>query len=87
LEPFSEIVAEKFKPWLVKQERLGRKFTNEQLEWLVMIKNHISTSLTIEMEDFELPPFYEEGGAVKIHQLFGKDLDSTLSQLNEVLVR
>ena len=34
LEPFSESVNEKFEEWLGKQERLGRKFTIEQKEWL-----------------------------------------------------
>ena len=28
------MVDENFKEWLAKQERLGKKFTKEQLEWL-----------------------------------------------------
>ena len=79
LEPFSESVDEKFKEWLGKQERLGKKFTKEQLEWLSMIKNHISTSLSVDMDDFEFSPFYEKGGAVKIYQLFGTRLDFNLA--------
>jgi type I restriction enzyme R subunit len=86
LEPFSETVDEKFTRWLSKQERAGRIFTKEQIEWLTMIKNHISTSLTIGMDDFELSPFYEEGGAVRIYQLFGKDINKILDELNEVLI-
>lgn len=86
LEPFSESVDEKFKQWLEKQERLGKKFTKEQLEWLSMIKNHIATSLMVEIDDFELSPFYEKGGAVKVYQLFGKDLNTILNDINEVLI-
>jgi type I restriction enzyme R subunit len=86
LEPFAESVDEKFKEWLGKQERLGRKFTKEQLEWLSMIKNHISTSLSIGTDDFELSPFYEKGGAVKIFQLFGNDLNNLMNELNENLI-
>ena len=50
-----------------------------------MIKNHIATSLSIDMDDFELSPFYEKGGQVKVFQLFGSDLNNILDELNEVL--
>lgn len=86
LEPFYETVNERFEQWLAKQERLARKFSNEQIEWLIMIKNHISTSLTIGIDDFELSPFYEKGGAVKVYQLFGPDVKSILRDFNEVLI-
>jgi type I restriction enzyme R subunit len=86
LEPFSEMVDENFKEWLAKQERLGKKFTKEQLEWLKMIKNHISTSLSVTTDDLEFSPFYEKGGAVKVYQLFGDDLNKTMNELNEALV-
>jgi type I restriction enzyme R subunit len=86
LEPFSEIVDEKFKAWLLRQESLGKKFSKEQLEWLSMIKNHISTSLSIMIEDFELSPFYEKGGLVKINRLFGNNLDKIVSELQETLL-
>lgn len=85
LEPFSDIVDRRFGDWLKQQEKLGKKFTAEQMEWLIMIKDHIATSLSIEMNDFELAPFYEKGGAVKLYQVFGKELDSILEELNEVL--
>ena len=87
LEPFSEFVNEKFKEWLGKQERLGKKFTKEQIEWLYMIKNHISTSLSVNVDDFELSPFYEKGGVVKIYQLFGNNMNTLIAELNEVLIK
>ncbi len=86
LEPFSESVRVNFEGWLGKQERLGRKFTKEQIEWLSMIKDHIATSVSIGMDDFELSPFHEKGGAVKIYQLFGIDIQNILGELNEVLI-
>ena len=86
LEPFAESVNEKFKGWLEKQERLGKKFTNEQIEWLVNIKDHISSSVSIGTDDFELSPFYENGGVVHAYQLFGNDLDNVMKELNEVLI-
>jgi type I restriction enzyme R subunit len=76
----------RFKEWLGKQERLGKKFTKEQFEWLSMIKNHISTSISIGIEDLELSPFYEKGGPVKVYQLFGADLNKIIEELNTILV-
>lgn len=85
LEPFSETVEERFKTWLSEQDSMGRKFKPEQMEWLRMIKDHIATSLSIGMDDFELAPFNQKGGAVKGYQLFGQDLNVILQELNERL--
>lgn len=85
LEPFSDMVDRRFNEWLAQQEGLGKKFTPEQKEWLKMIKDHIATSLSIGMDDFEYAPFYEKGGAVKVYQLFGQQLDGILEELNERL--
>jgi type I restriction enzyme R subunit len=86
LEPFSETVNRGFNDWLTQQEKSGRKFSAEQLEWLTMIKEHIATSLAVEIGDFEYAPFYEKGGPVKAQQLFGQELNNVLKELNEVLV-
>ena len=51
-----------------------------------MIRNHISTSLSVEIDDFELQPFQARGGAVKAYQLFDGDLDGIIMELNEVPV-
>jgi len=85
LEPFSETVNNRFNKWLANQETLGKMFAPEQMEWLTMIKDHITTSLSIEKEDFDYEPFYERGGLVKVYQLFGNELNNVLEKLNEVL--
>lgn len=85
LEPFLETVNDRFNRWLKEQESLGKKFSPEQIDWLTMIKDHIATSLRIEMEDFELTPFNQKGGAVKAYQIFGNELNNILEQLNEIL--
>ncbi len=84
LEPFVEIVDAKFNWWLLEQEKMGKGFTPEQTEWLLMIKDHIATSLSISMEDFELAPFYEKGGAIRFYNIFGGE-SNVLEELNEVL--
>lgn len=86
LEPFALSVDERFQEWLIEQERAGKKFTSEQLEWLTMIKDHIATSLSIEMDDFELTPFNDKGGAYKAYEIFGDELNKLLEELNGVLV-
>ena len=50
-----------------------------------MIKNHIALSVNNEIDDFENVPFNQKGGMVKAYQLFGQELDSILTQLNEAL--
>ena len=82
LEPFPLTVEERYKHWILDQEEAGRTFSQEQLEWLGMIKEHIAASVTIEMEDFEDVPFNQKGGAVRVSQLFGAELDGILDELS-----
>ena len=85
LEPFSDVVERRFSNWLKEQERNDKVFSSEQMQWLRMIKDHISTSLSIEIDDFEYAPFHEKGGQVKVFQLFGNELGSIMDELNERL--
>ncbi|MGB5099593.1 MAG: type I restriction-modification enzyme R subunit C-terminal domain-containing protein [Methanothrix sp.] len=85
LEPFTQTVDGRFAAWLAVQEQTGHKFTPEQVEWLEMLKEHIATSLRIDVNDLELAPFYERGGPVKAYRLFGPGLNGMLEELNEAL--
>lgn len=85
LVPFEEQVQARFTNWLAQQQNKGKRFTEEQLQWLVLIRNHIAASLGIEMDDFDYAPFAQKGGAGKVYQVFGKELDGLLDELNEVL--
>ncbi|MBY9002224.1 MAG: DEAD/DEAH box helicase family protein, partial [Candidatus Heimdallarchaeota archaeon] len=85
LEPYYETINKKFNEWLDVQLNMGKKFSSEQIDWLNMIKDHIISSLKIEMDDFELAPFYEKGGRFRAYQLFGQDLTLILDKINEVL--
>ena len=53
LVPFPEKVKERFENWLAGQENSGRKFTPEQVEWLGLIRDHIASSLSVSMDDFD----------------------------------
>ena len=85
LAPFADSVAQRFEAWLQAKAQAGAAFTDEQVAWLTLIRDHIATSLSIEPEDLELSPFNQRGGLGKAHQLFGEQLPKLLDELNEVL--
>lgn len=45
-----------------------------------MIKDKITLSLSLEIDDFESVPFNQKGGPVKATQLFGGDLNNILDE-------
>lgn len=81
LKPFRITVNRNFEEWLE-----GRYFTSEQLHWLKLIRDHITTSLDIRMDDFEYTPFAELGNGARVYQLFGDNLDNILKDLTRKLV-
>lgn len=85
LVPHAERVRERFDVWLAQQQNDGRTFTAEQRRWLEMMRDHIATSLEIDMDDFDLTPFSREGGLARAAKVFGKELGTIVSELNEAL--
>jgi len=71
LEPFNNTVDKRFAIWLKKQRDSRIEFTQEQLNWLEKIKNHISESIDITTDDFEYAPFDQMGGLGKAFDVFG----------------
>jgi len=85
LEPFGEQVRVRFQNWMAQQEMRGRRFTPEQVHWLEMMRDHVAANVEIEVEDFDLNPFAQEGGLGRASQVFGKELGGVLRELNEAL--
>jgi type I restriction enzyme R subunit len=85
LVPFIDRVSERFQNWLAQQANQGRQFTDEQLDWLRLIRDHIASSMQIDMDDFDEVPFNQQGGRGKVYQLFGNELGPLLDELNKVL--
>src|SRR5262249_44157061 len=54
LVPHADRVRERYENWLAQQTNKGRAFSDEQLQWLGMMRDHIATSLEIDMEAFDL---------------------------------
>ena len=87
LSPFDSSVRQKFKEWVFKKNsEQQQKFTDEQVEWLQMIRDHICMSSSIETDDLELPPFEAKGGLGKFYQLFGNQYLNIINELNVALV-
>jgi len=85
LQPFAETVNRNFKDWIFKRNAQGKVFTEEQTEWLRMIKDHIITSVHLEKDDFDNTPFAEQGGLGKVWGVFDGKLDEIIEELNEAL--
>ncbi len=85
LVPHAERVRARFESWMAQQATRGRQFTEQQVRWLEMMRDHIATSLEIGIEDFDDVPFVQEGGRGRVSQVFGKELEPLLRELNEVL--
>jgi type I restriction enzyme R subunit len=85
LIPFAETVQGRFATWLAHQEHRGNSFTNEQHQWLELIRDHIAANLGIEMDDFDYAPFAQRGGLGKLHQTFGQELPGILEELKAAL--
>ncbi len=86
LTPYDKTVDRNFQSWVFKkQEGAASKFTEEQMQWLRMIKDYIAGSFHLEKDDFELDPFNKNGGLGRMWQLFGDKTDEIINELNEVL--
>lgn len=86
LEPFADSVERKFRHWLTENESAGRTYSEEELEWLRMMKSYLASNLMIEMISFNNPPFASKGGASKAYNLFGPDLNRIIYEFNEKLI-
>jgi len=86
LVPFPERVSANFNAWLGEQEGGGKKFTDEQRQWLSMIRDHIAANMGVESDDFEYAPFSQAGGLGKAYRLFPDGLQTIIESLNMALV-
>jgi type I restriction enzyme R subunit len=86
LNPFDKTVDRNFQQWILKKNAgQHNRFTEAQMDWLRMVKEHIATSFHIERDDLDLNPFNSLGGLGKMWQLFGEETDGILEEMNEAL--
>jgi type I restriction enzyme, R subunit len=77
---YSDTVRRNFQDWIMKRHSgAGEKFTDEQMEWLRMIRDHIVSSFHIERDDLDMAPFNAKGGMGRMYQLFGDRMDGVIN--------
>ena len=86
LTPFSDRVNYNFMQWTLRRNAGNVHFSDEQMEWLRMIKDHIASSLSVEPEDLDLSPFDRKGGLGRFYELFINDYPQILDEMNIELV-
>ena len=83
---YSNKVDLNFRDWILKKNAgQHNRFTEEQMQWLRMIKDHIATSIHLDADDLDYTPFDAEGGKGKMWQLFGEGMNDIINELNEAL--
>ena len=86
LAPFADKVNYNFMQWTLRRNAGAVHFTDEQMEWLRLIKDHIAVSLSIEPEDLDLSPFDRKGGLGRFYDVFGEQYKAVLMEMNIELV-
>ena len=86
LAPFADRVNYNFMQWTLRRNAGPIHFTDEQMEWLRLIKDHIAVSLSIEPEDLDLSPFDRKGGLGRFYDVFGEHYKAVLQEMNVELV-
>ena len=85
LTPYDKTVDKNFQAWVFQKQAGPLKFTNEQMAWLRMMKEHIATSIHIGKDDLDFAPFDAGGGLGRMWQLFGEKTDAMIDEINEAL--
>lgn len=86
LRSFDVTVNRNFQDWVFEKQAGALKFSEEQMEWLRMIKDHIATSMHFSKEDLDYAPFDSKGGIGGMYKAFGEQMDEIIEELNEELV-
>ena len=86
LMPFADRVNANFQKWTLRRNAGAVHFTDEQMEWLRLVRDHIASSLSITTDDLELDPFDRKGGLGRFYEVFGDGYEAILQEMNIELV-
>lgn len=86
LAPFADKVNYNFMQWTLRRNAGNVHFTDEQMDWLRLIKDHIAVSLSVEPADLDLSPFDRKGGLGRFYEVFGAEYEQVLQEMNVELV-
>jgi len=86
LTDYDRTVNRNFQKWILKKNAgQHNRFTEEQMHWLRMLKDHIAASVHVDSDDLDYTPFDAQGGKGKMWQLFGDEMNSIIDEMNEAL--
>jgi len=85
LTSYDKTVDKNFQNWVFKKQAGTLKFTEEQMQWLRMIKDHVAASVSLSVDDLDYTPFDAQGGKGRMWQLFGSEMENIIKELNEAL--
>lgn len=85
LTAYNKTVDKNFQDWVFGKQAGALKFTDAQMQWLRMLKDHIASSFHVDVDDLDYTPFDAQGGRGKMYQLFGDKMNEIINELNEVL--
>ena len=86
ISPYAETVRRNFQNWIMAHHSgSGEKFNEEQMDWLRMIRDHITNSFHLDRDDLDMAPFDGKGGMRQMYNLFGDRMDGVIDELNEAL--
>ncbi|NQU41008.1 MAG: DEAD/DEAH box helicase family protein [Lentisphaerae bacterium] len=64
----------------------GSAFTDEQQKWIDYIGQHLAANLSIELDDFDTFPVFEQrGGLRKVRRLFERELETLIAEFNAAI--
>jgi len=85
LTAYDQTVNRNFQDWVFGKQAGTLKFTEEQMDWLRTIKNYVTNSFHLEMDDLDYAPFDRLGGRGRMYQLFGDEMTGIINEMNEAL--
>jgi type I restriction enzyme, R subunit len=85
LTSYNQTVNRNFHDWVFKKQAGTLKFTEDQMNWLRMIKDWVAVSFHLEIDDLDYSPFDTLGGRGRMYQLFGDEMNTVINELNEAL--
>jgi len=86
LQPYPELVQQRYQDWLVAQQAAGRTFTAQQRWWLDRIAERIGLDLTVTPADLNQGDFRDRGGPFAAARELGPSWQHLLDELNTALM-
>ena len=87
MRPFAAAVDKRFADWVWRHNsQRARAFTEEQMDWLRLMKEHIASSCNITRGDFDYAALADRGGLARAWGVFGGELDGLMEEMNVELV-